>query len=314
MAQKQIRFDYVKPCLVDDPCTPVSLINYLQCLIPIPIDQRLIPYGSGHRIRIGTVRYHESYQPENGTPLPFPLWELVYTRIRPDVPGITTATRSDLTPLELDDNEYLADDTVALYDPQLNYFVVQRNRLGTPLSAMQTFFNRMNLDDHPNMEFQIIKREDRLERALGHTFHHSFHVRFTNTRRTDLVPAVNTNSTLANIISIGQSLASDQEYPVQAELTIKIPGKRPGNTLLHQAINTMTRMANSLIETDAVDKLVVRGKADEESPFEDVDLVQDMIREFIAFEMHNVRFIPAPQIFDKLATAYAQRRPTLPRE
>lgn len=70
-------------------------------------------------------------------------------------------------------------------------------------------------------------------------------------------------------------------------------------------------MLNPLIVSDVVDKLVVKGRADEESPLEEVDLVQDVLREWIKFELENSRLIPASRIFDRLACFYVQRRPQL---
>ncbi len=315
MSTKKIRFDYFKPCMEEDPTTQVSLMPYINYLDQIPFSSRLVPYKAGHSIRLGQIRYHSHFQPQRGgAPFNFPLWELVFDRIRPDVPGVTTSTRAELTPLQLGDDEYIAEDTTALYDPNLNYLVLQRNRGGVPASALQLFFNSMNQTDRePQIELQIITREDQLQRALQHHFHHSITLRITNTRRSDIRDNIGDNETLSNIISLANTLASDQEYPIQAELTLKIPSRGPQKTFLHHAHSALVNAANRLIPTDAVDKLIVNGSSDEESPLEEVDLINGVLQEWLNFQMDQSRFISSTRIFEELAIAYSQRRLTLPR-
>ena len=80
----------------------------------------------------------------------------------------------------------------------------------------------------------------------------------------------------------------------------------------HTAYSALMNVANRLIANENVDKLVIKGRNDEESPLEEVDLVQDAIREWISFSVDAGRFISSASIFDRLAMAYRDRRSSLP--
>ncbi|MDF2479428.1 MAG: hypothetical protein K0S24_4911 [Sphingobacterium sp.] len=308
---KNIRFDYFKPCLEDDSDTEVNLLPYIEMLHTIPFEARVMPYTAGHSIRLSHTQYHANYQPDGSSPFPFPLWQLIFTRMRPDVPGVTKRTLPDLTPLDLEDDEYIAEDTTVLYDSTINYLIIQRNRTGAPPSVIQDFFNGMHDEGQSAIELQIITKTNPLERALQHRFHHSFNVRIKNIRNPAFENAVGNNQTLNNVIHIGRALSTEQEYPVQAELILKIPTRNPENTFKNSIHTGILNVLNPLIASDIVDKLIIRGRNDEESALEEVDLVQDVLREWIKFNLENSRLIPSPSIFDRLAYSYAQRRPNL---
>ena len=312
MPTKNIRFDYFKPALDSNPATECILTPYMQVLAAIPFEQRVMGYFSGHSIRLGHIERHLNYQPENGNaPFPFELWQLTFNRIRPDVPGVTKINNPDLAPLALPEDEYIAEDSTALYDPLLNYLVVQRNRTGVPPSAMQKFLNSMSRTNDP-IHFQTAQRQDALNRALSHSFHQSINLRIVNTSNPNVVDAAQTNDTISHIIRTAATLATDQDYPIQADLVLTLPGRNPERTMRHTAYSALMNVANRLIANDSVDKLVIKGRNDEESPLEEVDLIQDAIRDWLSFNVDTGRFISSVSIFDQLAIAYRDRRPSLP--
>jgi hypothetical protein len=308
---KKIRCDYFRPCLEQNVNQVCSLTLYLQEFCQMPFERRIMQYA-GNTIRLSSVIYHANYQPENGSPFSFPLWQLTYTRIRPDVPGTTTMARAEITPLDLEDDEYIAEDTTALYDPELSYLVIQRNKTGTPPSAMQQFFNKMNqAGEEHNIEFQIMVRDNTYERVRRHNYHKSINIRFRNVRSDAIKQIVGDNPSLKHILQTAATFTTDQEYPVSAELILTIPGRHPDSSFRHQAYNSIINLANKLISSDLVDKLKVQGKIDEENPFEPVDLVNDVVRDELYFNVANKELIPSITIFDRIAVAYAEKRPSL---
>lgn len=308
---KKIRFDYFMSYSEEDEPQQVNLIPYLEFLSGLTLTDRIMPYVDGHSIRLSQIRYHANYQPNDKAPLPFPLWELTFTRMRSDVPGTTRTALPDLKPIDLEDDEYIAEDTVVLYDPTIHYLLIQRNRTGAPPSVIKAFFNRLHRDGEPNVDLQIVTRDNPFERAKNHHFHHAFTMRVKNIRNSEFIRSVQGNPTLNTLVQIGKNLSTEQEYPVQAELILKIPARNPEKTLKHTAHTTILNMLNPLIDSDIIDKLKVTGRTDEESALEEVDLVEDVLREWLIFSLENQRLIPATTIFDKLSNSFAQRRPSL---
>jgi len=287
-----------------------NLTPYLEYLSTLPMDKCFMPYQAGHSIRMSRINFYNNYQPEKQKPFPFALWRLIFTRFRPDVPGIAKRTQVEVTPLKLEEDEYVAEDTIVLYDPELNYLVVQRNRTGAPPSFIRKFFNCMGSDESA-IELQIVTKNDAYKRAAKHFLHHTFNLRFKNIRNPRIQEIVPKDVPLVNLLNIGEAMASEQEYPIRAELLLTIPTRKPTDSFKHQVHSKILSVANMLAADAEIDKLKIKGRVDEESSLEEVDLIDEAVRDFIKFDMKNVRFISSERIFDKIALAYAQKRTTL---
>lgn len=311
MAQKNIRFDYFAPCLQETEDVPCDLLPHLELLSTLSLSERTIPFFSGHSIRLSQIKEYTNYQPEGQrSPFSFPLWYLAFSRLRPDVPGVTTTASSDIDPLYLAPDQHLAEDIVGLYDPETLVLLLQRNRLGAPPSAIKKFFNDMfpESDFCPEICFQPIIMGDALKRATQLGYSSSFTVRMTNTRRDDIKYELGKQPEIGMILAAANAFATDDAYPIKAEFTISIPGKNPERTFKEKAIKSVIKTLNSLIPIDAVDRLVVKGRQTEESPMEEIDLVGDFLREWISFPLKENRFIASITIFDQLALAYSKKR------
>ncbi len=296
MSSKKIRFDFFTPVLQDN--TPVDLKSYIKYYSNIDPEERVFDYA-GTSIRIDVIKEHYNYVPADCAELKFPIWEIRFTRVRPDSPGVYRKGRIDLKPLNLDPDEYIADDTSALYDNDKNIFILQRNRIGAGPSVVQKIFNKIIVEKNDYICLRPLINDNTIQKIK------SFAIDRGLTARIDVKKAHDSgNQTVQQIIEVASELSSTN-IPIQLEINLKVDTLKRNVSL---PIDYVNKLILSLKNEDFVDKLIVAGKVDEESPLEEVDLIEQHIMTWGRFKIDETKFIHSREIFDYIAHSYNMMR------
>jgi len=307
---KRIRFDYFRVALASNPETIIDITPMLEYFETLPDENRIMGYVNGNIVRILNIKLHERYTYELSKTvrtLNFPIWQVTFTRSRPDLPGVLHKKAKELVPLELEDDEYISEDTVMIYDPQKRVAVIQRNLTGTPPKAIQTMLNEIITEEDQKIELQPLFDELAYKRAKGQFYHRAMHFRVTNVRSPQI--DVDETSAVKNIIASAASYADVAEYPIQLEMILKIPGVVKGKSLSDPKYRDTIKELKQLSDQKLVDRLLVKGATDEAAQIEEIDLIEEIIRDWINFSISENRFIATITVFEKLIQSYAKKRP-----
>jgi len=315
MAQKTIRFDYFYPTLDDEQRPLYNLDPILQELREKELPERIITHGNHTRIRLSKIEHYTNYHPnELHPPINFPIWKLIFTKLREDVPGITQVDSLEVNPLDLEPDEYVAEDTVALFDPQKNILIIQRNKTGAaPTAVRKLFLNacRSNFDDLDQMLFCPIIANTAQNQARSLNYLHKIIFRIVDTQSDYVQQATAGDPSISQLLSSLNNF-SPMGSSMTAEVHLKMPGREVTRTLKERLVRSLTERFFPLIENDCITKLSLSGRVDEDSQVEDVDFVCDFKREFIEFQLDRTRFIAPTTIFDKILDRYLGHRHQLP--
>lgn len=306
MPTKNIRFDYFKPCLLNDPKTLIDLTHYLEILSNSDQEDRVIKVTNVNDIRVCHIQYHKNYHISDGGILQYPLWEIRFTRTRYDIPGVYNKKTQQINPANLDDDEYVAEETSFLYDKEKNIVILQRNRAGASPNTVQRFFNTMYENNENPIELQPIIKSDSLKRAMNDKYFSTINVRFPNVSD----DALKKDKSVQSLIDAPNSMMpTETDCQLQAEFIFKVIGKNKKKSLLSDSIKKLLWFLSPLIKTDKVDKLIVKGKQENERAFEEVDLIKDVVRDFASFDVTvKNRYIASSAIYNSMVYFYSQRR------
>lgn len=309
---KPIRFDYFRPCLTTHPEKIVNLEPYLNKLQQIEnIEEEEINGPAATKVSINYIQCHSNYKIANGSPLPYPLWELVFPRTRIDVPGKKDKKTHLVRAVSLSAEEEIADETVFLYDKTTNIVIIQCNRSGASPSSIASFINNFVKKEENYIEFQPLLKLDQLERALSQETIYYVNLRLTNTNDPAFIKRIDESNdqSVKQLVAAANTIASPQEYAVGAEFTIAIGERSTKKSFLKDKITTLLRTLSPLIQEDKVDKLNIKGRKSIIDNVEPVDLIKDVIRDSYSFTITDQqRYISATEIFDKIVVRYVQRR------
>lgn len=110
-----------------------SVSDTLTGLQAVPLDQRVRQIGT-HRIRLDEVT---SVAQANGAVN----WHLKFTKFRDDIwPGVSNFA-APAKDLELNDDEYLSEETLVVFSTYQNRLVIQYNHFGVRASAVKEYLN-----------------------------------------------------------------------------------------------------------------------------------------------------------------------------
>ena len=137
MSTKTINFSYYRACLLSKADETVNLLPYINKLQSTPnIYNEEIACSSSTSVSIGKIELHDNYQLSSGAFLPYKVWELRFPRSRIDVPGKMDMTTRKITPVSLNHNERITEETVLLYDPETDITIIEKNGNGASVSVV----------------------------------------------------------------------------------------------------------------------------------------------------------------------------------
>lgn len=309
-----VRFDYFNTISVSNKNNTVDIVNLLEQFKGFSSEKRSMGYVQGNKIKILKVEYKNRYtyskiETKNVVTVPFPFWYVVFTRSRPDLPGILKGDATSLVPLDLPDDEYISENTVFLYDPEKNVAIIQRNLTGTPPKAIETMFNSYITDDADLICLSPIFDTTALSRAKSQLYHKSLVFRVPHVNEAS--KAVSEDSYLKAIMESAICFSEQSTLPLELEVNIKIPGRSRDYALNEKALQDTINELSALSNSNIIDKLKVRGATDEAAQIEEIDLISGVIRGKVRITTDESRFVNTDEIMERMIHDYSQRRHNL---
>lgn len=309
-----VRFDYFNVVSAKETNKNINITPLLNQFKQFSADQRSMGYVQGHTIRVLDVQQYNRYtyqyiERDSVKTVPFPFWYVVFTRTRPDLPGILKGNATELVPLELPEDEYISENTVFIYDSQKSIAVIQRNLTGTPPKAIQAMFNLHIINDTDLILLAPLFDSKALSRANSQLYHRA--ITFRVPQIADTISHISDDSPLKNIMESSLSFAENISSPLEIELTIKIPGRKKDYSMKDATVRSAVDELYRLKEQSLVDKLLVKGATDEADQIEEIDLMGDVIRGNVTCKTDKDRYVKPEIIMEKMVHDYALRRASL---
>ena len=306
-----VRFDYFNVISADNVENTIDITTLLEQFKEFSMEERSMGYVQGNNIKILKVEYKNRFtyskiETDKVKTVSFPFWYVVFTRSRPDLPGILKGDATSLVPLNLPDDEFISENTVFLYDPQKNIAIIQRNLTGTPPKAIHTMFNSHLTNESDRIDFAPIIDKNALSRAKGHLYHKSITVRAPKVY--EAFEGINENSPMKAIMESAIRFSDKASFPLEVEVNIKIPGRSRDHSLNDCALQHTIDELNTLSNKNLIDKLKVRGATDEAAQIEEIDLLGDVIRGKVVITTNESRFVEPDEIMERMIHDYALRR------
>lgn len=310
--RKSIKFIYYRPCLKNDENTIVKLNAYIEKL-QTNLHQE-ISARSGMNISCNYISCHpaNTIQQENLDEfrmIPFEVYELRFPKSRFDIPAKINYTTHELSPVEINTDERIAEETVCLYDPKTDIFIAEVNRNGASITNIENVFNKIVDEEQNYIEFVPMVNSNAFEKALLQKTSYFLNLRLANVGDSDFMLKGKENESVKTIISMANTLSAPQEYAVQAEISLKITEKTKKNGFIREQLNSLLRILHPMTLEGKVDKLNVKGYNISDEKMEELNLIEDIIQDKQVFSISpDDRHISSKSIFRKMIHLYSIKR------
>ncbi|MBC1934876.1 hypothetical protein HCA69_00770 [Listeria grandensis] len=163
---RTVNFEFYRVCALEEDGSEVyyDLFGLLDYIKEKDLSKRSIGY-SGETARLDSI-YLEEVRP-------YKLFQMHFCRLRDDVPAKANILSDELEDINLDENEYVAEDINLLYDNDLNILMVQRNMHSLSPSGVEFYLNsfldkmiadnKMTIYLKPIIDTQAIKKSKKSE-------------------------------------------------------------------------------------------------------------------------------------------------------
>lgn len=309
-----VRFDYFSVLSSSNNGCTIDIAPLLEQFKGFSSEKRSMGYVQGNSIKILKVEYKKRYtysiiEKDKVITVPFPFWYVVFTRSRPDLPGVLKGDATSLVPLDLPDDEYISEDTVFLYDPQKDIAIIQRNLTGTPPKAIQTMFNLHITENDKLICLAPILDTNAISRAKAQLYHKALVFRVPHV--SEASEAISEDSHLKAIMESAINFSKQSTLPLELEVSIKIPGRSRDYALNEKALQDTINELSVLSNNNLIDILKVRGATDEAAQIEEIDLIKGVIRGKVKITTDESRFVNTDEIMERMIHDYSQRRHNL---
>ena len=200
----------------------------------------------------------ESIEQRNG------LWLIDFIRIRTDHGPGKVGRDSEVEGFKFGDEEGFGEETAALFDPDKEYILVQYNHSGVRAGSMADYFSAYDTD---NLYSFKPKYDEDVERRLinqGITRKIAFSLDITKMSEQDRLRG----KSLSEAIEYGRINGADK-----IKVEISVQGDR-GRGLIEKSLETIISLQKIVWQNpDAVTKLEVSGKENQDSITEVLDLI-----------------------------------------
>lgn len=313
MPKVSIRFDYFSVAMANKTEQYVDLTELLEAIKCTSSKDKIMEYIQGNTVRILEMVFYSryTYQYTGGDKVEtvqYPFWYIVFTRSRPDLPEVLKRDALELEPLDLDDDEYLSENTVMLYDSIKGIAIVQRNLAGVPIKFIQNMMNQHIKDDNKLIEFQPIVDKNALTRVKNQGYHRSINFRLSHLG--SINKDLDDDSTLDDIMESTMNFSTVDNTPLQLEVNIKIPGNTRKFSLKNSMVDKLIRRLMKIHseQENVVDKLTIKGATDEEAQIEEIDLLGPVVRDKVIIDTDESRFIASDKLMERMLRKYSQIR------
>ncbi|MCR5440302.1 MAG: hypothetical protein K6F01_12835 [Selenomonas sp.] len=319
MGTKKIKFNYFRPCLSNATDESVDLSPYFKKLLSMPDLYNLEIKSNNSTVLTPTFLKEEiQYNIREGATLQYTLWRFDLSKYRLDLPSVYDKKQRKLTNFESSKDKFkdkfISEETVCLYDHDLNIIVIQSNQNGPSAIQVQGFINNFIDNDSNKVVFVPLIYKQAFERSLKQSKSHSIHVRLINTRTEEFKNYTNSteDETVRHAAEMASSLRGSEEYDVKVDFTISINKRKPNQGFVKDKITSAISSFFPMIDLKMIDQFSVKGYNENETKVSTINLIKDVIFDEYGFDFdENHRTISTINIFNQIAILYNSRRKNL---
>lgn len=194
------------------------------------------------------------------------LWLMDFVRIRTSHGPGKVGRDSEVEGFEFEEEEGFGEETAALYDPTTGYMLIQYNHFGVRAGAIADYFSAYDGTENNLYTFKPKYDEDVERRLLNHGITRKISFCLDVTRMTE--QDRQRGRPLSEAIDYGRQNGADK-----IKVEISVQGER-NRSLAQGALDGLTALRSILGQNpDAVTKLEVSGKENQDSVTEVLDLI-----------------------------------------
>ncbi|MCI8520597.1 MAG: hypothetical protein HFE51_10500 [Clostridia bacterium] len=251
------------------------------------IEDKTFMYA-GERARLDDIYKTENY------------WVLDFLRLRDSNLPKRAYENKQTEDMQLDDDEYMGEEAIAIYDPETNVLALQRNRNSLSVTGIEKYLNDVwQHRDNNVIYLRPILSEIDLDAILKKTDKDYRKIRFKIADTDNLQEADYDNSPL------GQILKGVGKYQgAFVDVTISM-GHFRDKSLNDVAVNNTL---NELVNNASTKKAEISIKEDADAPVEIIDLLSDKLSDYVQIEYELKKSIPSNILVVNLLKQYKQSK------
>lgn len=306
---KTVTFYYYKPCLEKDTTKTVCLEQYLR-LIAGKIKQ-INTFDMPSAITINSIENFEKYEIPGGATLPYPIWSVFFGKSRLDIPGKINIYTKAVSPVSINDNELITDETVMLYDETTHIVMYQNGMHGASISQVQSIINECIQNPKDRITFVPLYYDDAFSRIKKHCYNRSFNARLIHRPNLDYESLLMDPecTPLIDMVKSFSELQGKAETDIKMEISIAV-GDRKRNTGLNS--KKFLSMLKGLLDLNAkglVDRIKATGYSLDNNKLETIDLLEGQIKDKRLFNVTSAtRYLSPRVVYNGMVLEYIKRR------
>lgn len=228
-------------------------------------------------------------------------WFMEFIRMRQfNIPSISKEDEKS-EPMSLEEDEYIGENVVALYDPENHILALQRNRDSLSAAGLEKYFNDLYNNDSYMIQLRPFKNDNARQRIEAANSYQKLTVRFAKT--------VNETFKGQEDCSIGRLIKAIAPFEGNAAtLTISMGNVRKRGLAKEQVSNAI----NIILENkDIVKGASVTIKQRDDVAAELIDLFAMKRHDFITYDIDKRETIDFQKISTLICEKYNSRKETL---
>lgn len=205
-------------------------------------------------------------------------------------------------PMQLEEDEYIARDTTALYDLENSILAFQKNKGSVNITGSEDYVNEIwNKKEGLKIWFRPIIPPDVLKKINEKSNYRMFRIKFADMRSSDF--SFNNNGPLWRMFS-----AINEYVPVTADVRLSMDRVQDRYLDRKNVRDTVNEIGKN---KQIIAKAEVGIKADKESEFEILDLFEEKMHDYIVAYLQQRQSLSSEYIADLMIEAYKKKKPII---
>ena len=225
-------------------------------------------------------------------------WYLNFVRLREtNIPSKVTIDK-EAEPIELDDDEYIGEDSTALYDENNHILMLQRNRYSLGPNGIEEYLNLLYDDENIDIFLRPIRPQNIKEKIKKAKYYRRLVIRFSDIR--------NENYKSSESSSIKNMIKTFCKYDaVNAEIVISMGNTRKDTLSRETVYDTLQEVYKN---KNIISKAELTQKDTDDTNVEVIDLFEDKLHDFIYFHLDRKQTLSCEYVSEEMKNKYNDKK------
>lgn len=251
------------------------------------VEDRTLTYA-GEGVRLDDFQFTED------------CWILCFLRLRDSNLPKKAYDNKETEDIQLDDDEYMGEEVIGIYDPKLDVLALQRNRNSLSVTGIEKYLNETWKHRDDNAIYLRPILDDVNIKAIQNkadTYYRKMRIKVADTNNTEECDY--DNSPLKRILG-----GAKRYNGAFIDITVSM-GHLKNKNLNDAAVN---QTLDDIMNEPNIQKAEIYLKEGEKSPVEVVDLLQNKLYDYVQFEYELKKSIPSDVLIEHLLKQYKESR------